>query len=888
MAAPFVAPEDLEKLKKFIDFVASNPLILNVPQMGFLKRFIEKFGGKVPEGEFQMPAGGKCPFGGDAKTETKSCPHPPPPTQSDEDVVEESEESEVELDMEETDIQLLEPNVLYLDEKPPKIVKNQKLAKKRRGEISKKKMKTTKKSLATRATTGKSKHKLTIKKEMQSNSNKYAARNRNRYSSTVLGEDPLYTPEKDIKMEMDPDQKASCVDEFDCNLGKWEDPAEDIKYMGVGDSEEQQDKEYYSAADDEGAEVDHDIKSEQDYYFEDDYEDDEPLIRLARKKGRPRKYHTKYEDTNKMPGLAECRNICKQKCTQKFTEEQRNAMCDEFWSLAEEDKVAFIRKHTKTKRYKRLKRNKTKSRGNNYCYYLDELNKPNEENEEEQKQCGNELICKDGGTNLTRVCRKYFESTLCLTNYTIKKALDGYTPEVEMDNKYVGKNSLQTNDVDGKVGETKDTTETEAIEQYLDPETGDLITIDHKAEKSKCPANAETIRIATPKKKRVRPKPGDPLPEHNPKAIKCAERCIHKCHTKFTEGERKQICDVFWSMDYNRRKDFILARIETREVETERAPEFRKSNRPPRAYHTRFYLRSGKNGENIRVCKHFMMATLSITRNFITNAIEFADKNTGCYTGADRRGQNSTPRRISPDRMKFIKDQIASYPTWIPNKKSKTRYLHHKLSIKRMFSEYKEMCMAQQQKYVSTHIYYKTFHDDFRLSFLCNPEPKRGGGFLKANPNVSHYTGEEPGGIWLNPYGEKLDLSLYNPAQSFLNIKQTTSSPLPYTSMALAERPAANSSVNDDGCDTKMFAPTLVQPQITITTMPTSTTTTTSTISFNQPLNYVHIIEPPALSSNFLCQPVVAAHEFNVNIYDNSLPQAHEASSTSTSLFRRS
>lgn len=55
--APF-SPEDLEKLKKFIEFVAQNPLILNTPQLGFFKKFIEKLGGKVPEGEFQMPAGG--------------------------------------------------------------------------------------------------------------------------------------------------------------------------------------------------------------------------------------------------------------------------------------------------------------------------------------------------------------------------------------------------------------------------------------------------------------------------------------------------------------------------------------------------------------------------------------------------------------------------------------------------------------------------------------------------------------------------------------------------------------------------------------------------------------------------------------------------------------
>lgn len=57
MAAPF-AHEDLEKLKKFIEFVSANPFILNMPQLAFVRKFIEQFGGTIPAGDFQMPAGG--------------------------------------------------------------------------------------------------------------------------------------------------------------------------------------------------------------------------------------------------------------------------------------------------------------------------------------------------------------------------------------------------------------------------------------------------------------------------------------------------------------------------------------------------------------------------------------------------------------------------------------------------------------------------------------------------------------------------------------------------------------------------------------------------------------------------------------------------------------
>ncbi|XP_018792419.1 PREDICTED: hsc70-interacting protein 1-like [Bactrocera latifrons] len=98
MAMPNFSHADLEKLKFFINFVSEYPTALNLPQLEFVKEFLEKFGGKVPTGEFKMPtsARGKCPFGADAA----SCSGMNV-DESEESELEESEpESEVELDME--------------------------------------------------------------------------------------------------------------------------------------------------------------------------------------------------------------------------------------------------------------------------------------------------------------------------------------------------------------------------------------------------------------------------------------------------------------------------------------------------------------------------------------------------------------------------------------------------------------------------------------------------------------------------------------------------------------------------------------------------------------------------------------------------------------------
>ncbi|XP_019894457.2 uncharacterized protein LOC101894231 isoform X2 [Musca domestica] len=876
-----INPEDLEKLKKFIDFVSANPLILNVPQLGFMKRFIEKFGGKVPEGEYQMPAGGKCPFGGDAKTETKT--QPPPSSTQDADeaepvVEEESEESEVELDMEETDnMQLLEPNVLYLDERPPKIVKQKRLAKKETRKKKKPKpVRKTKKENRLK--------KVNIKLEAAAN------------ETLRSGDDPLCTAsaasEQEIKMEAEEEETEASLkmetEETSDHRPALENALEELHLARETKCElrydsGEEDQMHEANKDDSNDNEDY-VDSDEDFLGEEEVEeedgnendmdeDDEPLIILTRKKGRPRKYPLKEEGLSvRIPRMEQCREICKQKCTQKFSQEQRQAMCEYFWSLSSEEKKQFIRRRTKTKRYTRLKRKNAKSRGNNCCYYLNVANENGRRGTEE----GEEIP-------FIRVCRKYFESTLCITNYMIKKALDGYEPEMETKPPGV---------MEGGGEETKASKKQEdTVQQYLDPETGDLITIDPNEEKKKRLAAAASM--STPKK-RVRRKPGDPLPEHFPKPIKCAERCIHKCHTKFTEEERKQICDTFWSMDYKRRKDFILARIETKEVETQTTPEFRKSNRPPRAYHTRFFLRSaGLQGENKRVCKHFMMATLAINRQFITNAIDFADKTTGFYAGADRRGHNGKSNKIGPERKQTITDHISSYPTWLPNKKSKTRYLHHSLNIKRMYKEYKDMCVAQDKKYVSNHYYYRSFHEDFRLAFLSNPEPKRGGGFMKSNPNVSHYTGNEPGGMWLDPRGERLDLSHHRPWESLIKYPKPETQPATLEGATTATNTNVILSTNPSNMG-----------NIFLTVPPPSSEDSSNighvvqqqnpevlphnpaaSFSFTQSsLSYAHLID----SSGLFCQPPPAAvgrHDFSSNLYEvqNLSQHAHGAASTTSS-----
>ncbi|XP_023291247.2 uncharacterized protein LOC111674820 isoform X2 [Lucilia cuprina] len=754
MAAPFNL-EDLAKLKSFVEFVAANPAILNLPQLDFLKKLIEQLGGKVPEGTFQMPAGAKCPFGGDVKSENKPTPASAEAEVDEEEIPEmeaESEESEVELDMEANNMTVLEPNIIYLDEKPPKIVKTKKQKTSRKSPKKKhsSKVKTKlKHSTNTRKRSGKSNQDNVIKKEFcgyEEQEDKMENNDPN---------DPLYTAKLEIKCELSEGNQNDNI-ELNCDAEEQDD----------FDNDDDQDQNYkyehetlenkWQRSDDDDDEEEEDEDDDDDDYDDNDENDDEPLIVLARRKGRPRKKQPEPDDEkNKAPRDVVCREICKQRCTEKFTDQERKDICDYYWNLNKDDRLVFIRKHIRARRLTRMIRvNANRIRGNNCCYYL------------KTYKIGCEDTAPESSAGFIRVCRKFFEATLCTTNHFIKKANDGTVMEIEKDLHLL--NQMWA-------ARKKEKEENKEPQQILDPETGNLITLDSKTNKAQKPKE-KTSENKT-ETKRQRRKPGDPEPEHFPKPIKCALRCIHKCHTKFTEQERKQICDFFWSMDYKRRKDFILANMEIKDIETQTTPDFRKTDRPPRSYQTRFYMRSGgMRGENLRVCKDFYAKTLCINRYFIKNAIEFADKTTGYYTGSDRRGAHMFCNKVSEARRKPVLEHIDSYPFWIPNKKSKTKYLHYSLTIKKMHEDYKEKCIAENKEFVNLHYYYKTFHIHTpHLLFLANPHPKKGGGFLKANPNISHYTGEEPGGSWVDSKGNKLDLRSINPAKTLDSIQHNTS-----------------------------------------------------------------------------------------------------------------
>ncbi|XP_039958251.1 uncharacterized protein LOC120773436 [Bactrocera tryoni] len=784
MAMPNLSHADLEKLKFFINFVSENPTVLNLPQLQFVKEFLEKFGGKVPTGEFKMPtgaAGGKCPFGGDAAGGSGMNVD-----ESEESELEESEpESEVELDME-----------------------------------------------------AKTKHKRKKQKSGPDLADRSIIGDNFINTSTVyLEETKVIRKQEPIKTEREnSDCEENNIEEYECQV-------EAIYDTDERDNIGEEDPIKTNAAPVAlKFEIDSDCENEdlqdENYKGEDvSYSDESSEIVLPRIKTRScrrklqskkekrytknRHFYTELKPEKKVrkPKPVNCNGKCKKQCS-KIDEDQRMKLCKEFWSLGFVERKNYLLSCVEKKplgKMRIIKRVK------------------------EARQHTNHYFMPSSDGERVRVCLGFFLKTLVISGYLVKDALehnDGkghYTgidlrggsgegrrlkteiakqrrdnsvedPVSTEDNSVTEETSEQMEDFAAKQVATnnadllhqktnKQTEENEPVQEKTTDEstiekTSSLAAQENNsAETEVVPAGhteAVTSSIQKTKSKAYNRKGISIKKDRVPQPVNCAESCRFKCHTKFTEEQRCLLCAAFWRLSYKRRKDFVLSRVEVHENTSTTAAEHRKTNRV-RVYTNRYFLR-GERGENVRVCSRFFNTTLCIGSHFLANAQKNVDKQTGAYAGEDRRGRNGKKNKFPEELIAGVREHINSYPTWVPHKNYKTRFLHSSLNIMKMYAEYKEDCERQNKIALSPSYFRRVFHKDFKLAFLqptskhahkvssqrkcietvktdttknitnANVDPSLATESTlikvnaapitkKLNPNISAFTGEE-GGFW--------------------------------------------------------------------------------------------------------------------------------------------
>ena len=187
-------------------------------------------------------------------------------------------------------------------------------------------------------------------------------------------------------------------------------------------------------------------------------------------------------------------------------------------------------------------------------------------------------------------------------------------------------------------------------------------------------------------------------------------KCRFKCSTNISEEERQTIFSSYWDLsNYERQRDFLCHSV--RENETKPGEKANKRD-VARTYTLRV------KGRNIRVCKTFLLDTLSIGRKTVDVALKKCCN--GVYSGTDQRGKHVPANKTTNKAVDLVKEHINSFPlveSHYIRKTSKRKYLAPGLSIQKMYDLYIEYCKAKDDIPVKSKVYRRIFCTEFNISF---------------------------------------------------------------------------------------------------------------------------------------------------------------------------
>ena len=153
---------------------------------------------------------------------------------------------------------------------------------------------------------------------------------------------------------------------------------------------------------------------------------------------------------------------------------------------------------------------------------------------------------------------------------------------------------------------------------------------------------------------------------------------------RVTTNQRKLLFDNFYQFgSIEEQRSLIASRVKAERIELSRA-----KNRHFRRRFTNKYSFS-VNGQCIKVCKEFFMATLNVTDALIRSSLH-ACMSEGVQR-LNRRGQHQKENQLDKARLRFVEEHIASFPSkesHYCHKLSKKRYQDQNLNISKMHTLY--------------------------------------------------------------------------------------------------------------------------------------------------------------------------------------------------------
>ncbi|GFR64323.1 hypothetical protein ElyMa_005503900 [Elysia marginata] len=132
-------------------------------------------------------------------------------------------------------------------------------------------------------------------------------------------------------------------------------------------------------------------------------------------------------------------------------------------------------------------------------------------------------------------------------------------------------------------------------------------------------------------------------------------KCVKKCFEKFTEQQRQELNDKYWTLpSYNVRKQWLNEHIERYDVQRRSVqPSSHKpaSRRPFRKTESRSYFLPDRFGSKIGVCRYFFLGTLGYKWDSVIGTLTRTTGRDNKQVTPDMRGRGPPHHKISEDAV---------------------------------------------------------------------------------------------------------------------------------------------------------------------------------------------------------------------------------------------
>lgn len=188
--------------------------------------------------------------------------------------------------------------------------------------------------------------------------------------------------------------------------------------------------------------------------------------------------------------------------------------------------------------------------------------------------------------------------------------------------------------------------------------------------------------------------------------------CRLKCHEKIDVVVPKAAYDQYYNLEnWSRKTQFLRSLIQRRPVKKNNDP---KINFKPRNFVSKYFLEDDQENKK-QVCSMFLTKILQISRVTLFRAARSTESNPQVL---ERRGLYPT-RRTDARKIEFKRTFIRQFPQF-PTFESHHdfKYLHPRLSIKKMYKMYVEKCNLSDTMPTKLPIFRRTFKRYFNLRFV--------------------------------------------------------------------------------------------------------------------------------------------------------------------------